>query len=95
VCAHVPMPNPGRAQRKETERLHEGEHAAIPEAECGGAVRVDDDGSSHGVQVVVAEEAVMAQVFDAQQASVGGKANLPQRGGDCGEPDRSRSHTCC
>jgi hypothetical protein len=33
-------------QREETERLHEGEHPSIPEAERGGPLTIDDDGSS-------------------------------------------------
>jgi hypothetical protein len=40
---------------------------------------VDDDGVCQRVQVVVADEAVVAQGFDAQEASVGGKP-IPQRG---------------
>ncbi len=41
---------------------------------------IDDDGLGECVKVVVADQAVVAQIFDAQQASVGGKADLPQRG---------------
>ena len=74
------MAKAGGAQRKETERLHQGEHAAIAQAERRGALRVDDDGLGQRVEVVVADQAVVAQVFDAQEASVGGKADLPQRG---------------
>ena len=64
-CAHVAMAKAGGAQRKETERLHEGEDAAVPEAERGGALGVDDDGLGQGVEAVVADEAVVAQIFDA------------------------------
>src|SRR5438552_15614750 len=74
------MAKAGRAQRKQTERLHEGQHTAIPQAERRGALRVDDDGLGERVEVVVADQAVVAQIFDAQEASVGGKANLPQGG---------------
>ena len=74
------MAKAGRVQREETEGLHQGEHAAIAEAERRRALRVDDDGLGQGVEVVVADQAVVAQIFDAQQASVGGKADLPQGG---------------
>ena len=37
-------------------------------------------GCGEGVETVVADQAVVAQMFDAQQASVGGKADLPQGG---------------
>ncbi len=74
------MAKAGGAQRKQTERLHEGQNTAISQAERRGALRLDDDGLGEGVKVVVADQAVVAQIFDAQQASVGGKADLPQRG---------------
>jgi hypothetical protein len=60
--------------------LHQREHAAVAEAERGGALGVDDDGLGERVKMVVADQAVVAQVFDAQEASAGGKADLPQRG---------------
>ena len=74
------MAKAGGAERKETERLHEGEHAAIPEMERGGPLSVDHDGVGQRVEVIVADQAVVAQIFDAQEASVGGKADLPQSG---------------
>src|SRR6266540_364460 len=74
------MAKAGRVQRKQTERLHEGQYTAVSQAQRRGALRVDDDGLGECVKVVVADEAVVAQIFDAQQASVGGKADLPQRG---------------
>ena len=42
-------------EAKETERLHEGEDAAIPQAECGGALCLDDSGLGQGIEVVVEE----------------------------------------
>ena len=74
------MAKAGRAERKETEGLHQREDAAIAQAERRGALGVDDDGLCQGVEMVVADQAVVAQIFDAQEASVGGKADLPQRG---------------
>ena len=74
------MPKPGRAQGKETQHLHQCEDPAVPEPQAGGALVVDDDGLAHGVEVVVTDQAVVAQLFDAQEASVGGKADLPQGG---------------
>src|SRR2546426_5727965 len=74
------MAEAGGTQRKETKRLHEGEDAAIPQAERGGALCIDDSGLGQGIEVVVADQAVVAQIFNAQEASVGGKADLPQGG---------------
>ena len=74
------MPKTSRAEREEAERLHQGEHSAIADAQRRGALGVDDDRLYQRIQVVFADQAVVAQVFDAQEASVGGKADLPQRG---------------
>jgi hypothetical protein len=80
VTADVAMADAGGAERKETACLHEGEHAAIADAERGGALGVDDAGLRQRVERIVADQAVVAQVFDAQEAPVGGKADLPQCG---------------
>ena len=77
---HVAMAKPGGTEPEETQRLHEGEDAAIADAERGGALGVDDDGAGQCVEMVVADQTVVAQIFDAQEASVGGKADLPQGG---------------
>jgi len=74
------MAKAGRIQGEEAEGLHQREHAAIAEAEARRALSVDDDGLGDGVKVIVADPAVVAQIFDAQEAPVGGKADLPQRG---------------
>ena len=74
------MAEPAGVKREETERLHEGEDTAIAEAERGGALGVDDDGLGQGIEVIVTDQAIVAQIFDAQEASVGGKADLPQGG---------------
>src|SRR3989454_10264004 len=69
-----------RIQGEQTEGLHQREDAAIAEAEARGALGVDDDGLGDGVKVIGADPAVVAQMFDAQEAPVGGKADLPQGG---------------
>jgi hypothetical protein len=78
--SNVAMAKARRTERKEAERLHQGEDAAIADAERRGALGVDDGRLCECIQVVVADQAVVAQVFDAQEAPVGGKADLPQRG---------------
>src|SRR4029453_7691523 len=74
------MAKPGRSDGKETERLHERVDAAVAEAQAGGALIADEPGGDDGVPAVFADQAVVAQRFDAQEASVGGKADLPQGG---------------
>ena len=80
VVAELPMPEARRGEREETERVHERVDAAVAEAKAGGALIVDEDGGHDGVQAVLADQAIVAQLFDAQEASVGGKADLPQGG---------------
>ena len=74
------MSKAGRVQRKETEGLHQRVDAAVPEAKSDGTLLLDNDGLGDGVKVVVPDPAVVAQMFDAQETSVGGKADLPQGG---------------
>ena len=74
------MPKPLGVEREETERLHESEDPPIAEAQRRRPLGFDDDGVSEGVQVIVTDQAVVAQIFDAQEAPVGGKADLPQGG---------------
>ena len=80
MIAEFPMPKARGREGDETERVHERVHATIPEAQTRGALIVDDDRGRDGVQAVFTDQAVVAQRFDAQEAPVGGKADLPQRG---------------
>jgi hypothetical protein len=41
---------------------------------------VNDDGLSDGIEAIFANQAVVTQGFSAQEAPVGGEANLPQGG---------------
>src|SRR5436190_2270546 len=78
------MPKARGVEGNETEGLHQRVDAPVPEAESGSTLLLDNDGLGDGVKVVVADPAVVAQMFDAQETSVGGKADLPQ-GGQIGE----------
>jgi hypothetical protein len=80
VRPDIAMAKAGRTEGEQTEGLHQRENASIAEAKTRRALGVDDEGLSHGVQVIVADLAVVAQMFDAQEAPVGGKADLPQGG---------------
>lgn len=80
VIAQLPMAEAGGREGEETEGVHERVDAAVAEAEARGSLLVDDDGRRHGVQAVFPDQAVVAQRFDAQEAPVGGKADLPQGG---------------
>jgi hypothetical protein len=42
-------------------------------------LRVDNDGLRQGIEVVVADQAVVAQIFDAQEATVGSEADPTAR----------------
>ena len=85
AVAHVAMAKSGRVESEQTQRLHQGQNPAVAEAEAGGALAVDADRLADGINVALADETVVAQVFDAQQAPVGGEADLPQ----CGQIDES------
>ena len=55
--------------------------AAVSEAEPGDAVTgVGDDGVVHGGEGFRGADRVVAESLDAEQAPVGGDADLPQRG---------------
>ena len=80
VIAQVAMPKAAGGQGEETERVHQSVYPPVAEAETCGALIVDEDRGRDGVQAVFADQAVVAQRFDAQQPSVGFKADLPQGG---------------
>src|SRR5712691_3902612 len=80
VRPDVAMSKAGRIHGEEREGLHQREHATIPETEAGRALGADDDRLGNGVEVIVPDQAVVAQIFDAQEAPVSGKADLPQGG---------------
>jgi hypothetical protein len=91
VGADVVMPEAGGTQGKQTERLHQRQNPAIPEPEPGGALVVHEDRLTHGIKGVFADQAIVAQRFDAQQAPVGGKADLPQGGQIAERPTNGKS----
>ena len=78
--AHIAVSEADGAQRKETEGLHQREDPTIPEPETGGALVLHDDRLTDGIEGVFPDQAIVAQRFDAQQAPVGRKADLPQGG---------------
>ena len=72
----------GEAVGLEPEDEQHGEQgvaALLAQAQPGDAGAVlGDDGVGHGVQDVDAGDRVVAESLDAQQAPVGGEADLPQ-----------------
>ena len=80
MIAELTMSEARGSEREEAERVHERVDAPVTESETGGALVLDEDGRRDGVQAVFADQAVVAQRFDAQQAPVGSKADLPQGG---------------
>jgi hypothetical protein len=80
VRADIPMAEAGGAEGKQTQGLHEGQHAPVAEAEARGALGIDDDRLRYGFEEVIPDQRVVAQIFDVQEASVGGEADLPQGG---------------
>jgi hypothetical protein len=45
--------------------MHQRERATIAEAKAGRALGADDDRLGNGVEVIVPNQAVVAQIFDA------------------------------
>ena len=74
------MSKAGRGEGEQTEGLLQRQDAAIAEAEGRCALVIDDDGLRHGIEAVVADQTVDPQIFGAQEALVGGKADLPRSG---------------
>ena len=74
------MPEAGGGEREETEGVHQGVDATVAEPEAGGALVVDEDGGRDDVERVFADQTIVAQGFDTQEAPVGSKADLPQGG---------------
>ena len=64
MITKLPMAKPGGRQRKETERVHERVDPAVAESEARGPLIVDANGGRDGVELVFADQAVVAQRFD-------------------------------
>ena len=60
VIAQLPMPKAGGREGEETERVHERVDAGVAEAETGGPLVLDENGGGDGVEVVFADQAVVA-----------------------------------
>ena len=72
---------------EQDQRMEERVDADIPEAETGGPLSVDDQRTLEFLECDLAdarrpcaEAAIMAERFEAQEASVGWEANLPECG---------------
>lgn len=60
VIAKLPMSKAGGCEGKETERVHECVNAAVAEAQASGPLVLNQDGGRDGVEVVFADQAVVA-----------------------------------
>ena len=70
-----------REQPEDQQGLEQGVRPVIPEAEPGDAVPGGgDDGVVHSGEGLFGADRVVAESLDAQEAPVGGEADLPQRG---------------
>ena len=58
------MPEAGGGQREETERVHGCVDTAVAEPETRGPLIVDANGGRDGLELVFADQAVVAQRFD-------------------------------
>ena len=78
---HLPQVAVPEALGTEAEGEQGGEqglHARVAEAQRGGALAVDDARPVEVVELSGSDGAVVADLLDAQQASVGGEADLPE-----------------
>ena len=76
----------GDEQPEHEQGLEQGVGAAITQAQAGDAVSSGGDNRLvHGGECVGGADRVVAESLDAQQASIGGEADLPQRG-QVGQP---------
>ena len=64
VIAELPMAKAGGGQREQTEGVHECVDAAVAEPETRSPLMVDANGGRDGLELVFADQAVVAQRFD-------------------------------
>src|SRR5437899_13015630 len=64
----------------EDDGAEKGVDPGISEAQSGRSLTVDDLGSGEVVEDAFTEDRVVAHALDAEEASVGGEADLPQGG---------------
>src|SRR6266404_3297511 len=66
-------------QREEDQDLQKRQHARIPEAQCGGSLRIASHGGLQLLESVFAERAVVADGLHLEQAAVGGETDGNRR----------------
>ena len=77
---HVFVGEPLGQQTIEDQHAQERLHTRIGEGQGGHALVADDLGPRDLLERVVAEEAIVAELLDVEQTSIGGEADRPQRG---------------
>src|SRR5512133_949164 len=87
-AAQVPVEETVGEQPEHQQRLQQGLGTPVTEAEPGDAVPVGGDNRLvYGGEGLGGADRVVAESLDAEQAPVGGEADLPQRG-QIGQPSR-------
>ena len=81
IFAEILVGKPVGEETKDQQRAEQGMDKGVPEAHRGDALIVDDQRLREIGDNVVADRAIVADSLDAQEASVGLKADLPK----CGE----------
>lgn len=76
VVAEIAIREACGQQLKQQQRTPQGLHLWIGEAKRGSSLRRDLNGTVYFLESLFGEQAVMADLFDLEQAAVGLKANL-------------------
>ena len=78
--AQLPIVEPTQWETEYHQHGEQGLHARIAKAQRRGPLPFYFDGTNHPVKRVFANPAVVRNLLDVQQTSVGSEADLPQRG---------------
>ena len=73
-----PVPEPLGQQSEETQRLQESHHPGVAEAKGGSPLAENDVGPTQRLEGRAPEDAILAQLLDVQETSIGPETNLPK-----------------
>jgi len=79
-CEHFVVCEPSRLETEDDQHGEKRLHAPVAKAQRGSTLAIDLDRLHHLIKGILTDEAIVGDLLDVQQTSIGSKADLPQSG---------------
>ena len=79
-CEHFVVCEPSRLETEDDQHGEKRLHAPVAKAQRGSTLAIDLDRLHHLIKGILTDEAIVGDLLDIQQTSIGSKADLPQSG---------------